>query len=221
MIQKEIFICGFGREGQLSVSTSTPHCCSRSCMLGTLLCLPTPLKPTQHMQAMVPQKGKETTGTKKLFCFGAAAAGRAREVSLAGLHVCTEFRPPALPCSPGRRHYGSQLWPQLWAGRSYLAFLLLGACQAGYCFVEACWGVFAWWWWEGASGGMWGSGFVIANINQQKKKCAFSGLCLWGLSGFLPQQKWGLSQMKLMCLQYGPGSEPISCVSCACLACVW
>lgn len=58
-IQKQVYICDFGREGQLNVSMHAPHCCSHFCILGALLGLHAPLEPTQHTQATVPQKGKD------------------------------------------------------------------------------------------------------------------------------------------------------------------
>lgn len=89
---------------------------------------------------------KERKGQEPRSCFALVPQqhGERGEVSLARLPMCAEFGPPTVPWSPGRRRYGSQLWPQLCTGRRNLA-LLPGGCQTGCwrgsCFAAACRGV--------------------------------------------------------------------------------
>lgn len=62
-------------------------------------------------------------------------------------------------------------------------------------------------------GGTQGYGFVIATLMGKKRNVLFQGCCCEVFQ--VLSLKRALSETKPMCLQYGPGSASISCVSLA------
>ena len=142
----------------------TLHCCSHYCILGALLGPHAPLEPTQHTRAAFPRKVKRRTGTKKLFCFGATAAG-SEQGGFTGraAHVCWTGAPsPALfpwkevlglpavaPAVCGEEVFSSSSAKRL-PGCMLEGFVFYSRC--GCTFLRCAWlvmlrgGCWGWWW---------------------------------------------------------------------------